>query len=280
MIEGKYKDINVAFAECRKTIADVFKEFSASEKKAFLTMSPDEIDYVMNDCYIKEYVEHINRCVKGESIGMDKPVPAVFGTPLQLERYKICLQLTLIDYMGIKYCYPQDFALDNREVLDELRYFSGILVIRVPKGSSSTDKNDKFKSELISGLVAIRRNSAFPTVILMEEKIAGKLCSVNEPNPVTKYIYFSDATKFSTSYDKAMPVVKDETASRQTVQQVQTHQYQERVVESAPVQTTNYEQPKTYQYKGNKGKGNSGRTCAKELKAEESRHGRTQIQII
>lgn len=190
-----YYNDNPAIAE-RRSLEDILTMFTSSEIRALKTMTPEEIEYLRTECDIDDYVNYLRRGKDNKALGSDFTIPIVKGTPLQLERFKMVFLLTLADFQGWKYYYPSQFSL-GEEVLEEIRTYTGVAVIKIVKGASTTEGLDIFRTELILSSVAARRDYFNPTIILTEESIAGKL---NVSNELTKVIVL-DPKKLRGSYD-------------------------------------------------------------------------------
>lgn len=203
----RYK-YNPACAEKRQP-KDLLATFSTAEIKAFRTMTPDEVAYLVNECCIGDYVAHLRKGHENSAVGEDYPILVVKGTQLQLERFKMVFLLTLLDYQGYKYFYPSDFGL-GEDALEEMRKYTGVAIVKVVKGASTTEGLDNFRTELISSVLAARRDYFNPTIILTEESISGKF---NVTNELTKVVML-DATKLRTSYDGKVIQFNDTIASR------------------------------------------------------------------
>ena len=203
----RYK-YNPACAEKRQP-KDLLATFSTAEIKAFRTMTPDEVAYLVNECCIGDYVAHLRKGHENSAVGEDYPILVVKGTQLQLERFKMVFLLTLLDYQGYKYFYPSDFGL-GEDALEEMRKYTGVAIVKVVKGASTTEGLDNFRTELISSVLAARRDYFNPTLILTEESISGKF---NVTNELTKVVML-DATKLRTSYDGTVVQYNDTIASR------------------------------------------------------------------
>lgn len=203
----RYK-YNPACAEKRQP-KDLLATFSTAEIKAFRTMTPDEVAYLVNECCIGDYVAHLRKGHENSAVGEDYPILVVKGTQLQLERFKMVFLLTLLDYQGYKYFYPSDFGL-GEDALEEMRKYTGVAIVKVVKGASTTEGLDNFRTELISSVLAARRDYFNPTIILTEESISGKF---NVTNELTKVVML-DATKLRTSYDGTVVQYNDAIASR------------------------------------------------------------------
>lgn len=203
----RYK-YNPACAEKRQP-KDLLATFSTAEIKAFRTMTPDEVAYLVNECCIGDYVAHLRKGHENSAVGEDYPILVVKGTQLQLERFKMVFLLTLLDYQGYKYFYPSDFGL-GEDALEEMRKYTGVAIVKVVKGASTTEGLDNFRTELISSVLAARRDYFNPTLILTEESISGKF---NVTNELTKVVML-DATKLRTSYDGKVIQFNDTIASR------------------------------------------------------------------
>lgn len=203
----RYK-YNPACAEKRQP-KDLLATFSTAEIKAFRTMTPDEVAYLVNECCIGDYVAHLRKGHENSAVGEDYPILVVKGTQLQLERFKMVFLLTLLDYQGYKYFYPSDFGL-GEDALEEMRKYTGVAIVKIVKGASTTEGLDNFRTELISSVLAARRDYFNPTIILTEESISGKF---NVTNELTKVVML-DATKLRTSYDGKVIQFNDAIASR------------------------------------------------------------------
>lgn len=203
----RYK-YNPACAEKRQP-KDLLATFSTAEIKAFRTMTPDEVAYLVNECCIGDYVAHLRKGHENSAVGEDYPILVVKGTQLQLERFKMVFLLTLLDYQGYKYFYPSDFGL-GEDALEEMRKYTGVAIVKIVKGASTTEGLDNFRTELISSVLAARRDYFNPTIILTEESISGKF---NVTNELTKVVML-DATKLRTSYDGTLIQFNDAIASR------------------------------------------------------------------
>ena len=203
----RYK-YNPACAEKRQP-RDLLATFSTAEIKAFRTMTSEEVAYLVNECCISEYVAHLRKGHENSAVGEDYPILVVKGTQLQLERFKMAFLLTLLDYQGFKYFYPSDFGL-GEEALEEMRKYTGVAIVKIVKGASTTEGLDNFRTELISSVLAARRDYFNPTLILTEESISGKF---NVTNELTKVVML-DATKLRTSYDGKVVQFNDAIASR------------------------------------------------------------------
>ena len=172
-------------------------------------MTSEEVAYLVNECCIGEYVAHLRKGHENSAVGEDYPILVVKGTQLQLERFKMVFLLTLLDYQGFKYFYPSDFGL-GEEALEEMRKYTGVAIVKIVKGASTTEGLDNFRTELISSVLAARRDYFNPTLILTEESISGKF---NVTNELTKVVML-DATKLRTSYDGKVVQFNDAIASR------------------------------------------------------------------
>ena len=214
----RYK-YNPACAEKRQP-KDLLATFSTAEIKAFRTMTPDEVAYLVNECCIGDYVAHLRKGHENSAVGEDYPILVVKGTQLQLERFKMVFLLTLLDYQGYKYFYPSDFGL-GEDALEEMRKYTGVAIVKVVKGASTTEGLDNFRTELISSVLAARRDYFNPTIILTEESISGKF---NVTNELTKVVML-DATKLRTSYDGKVIQFNDAIASRAKFVNTKSNEY-------------------------------------------------------
>jgi len=214
----RYK-YNPACAEKRQP-KDLLATFSTAEIKAFRTMTPDEVAYLVNECCIGDYVAHLRKGHENSAVGEDYPILVVKGTQLQLERFKMVFLLTLLDYQGYKYFYPSDFGL-GEDALEEMRKYTGVAIVKIVKGASTTEGLDNFRTELISSVLAARRDYFNPTIILTEESISGKF---NVTNELTKVVML-DATKLRTSYDGKVIQFNDAIASRAKFVNTKSNEY-------------------------------------------------------
>ena len=214
----RYK-YNPACAEKRQP-KDLLATFSTAEIKAFRTMTPDEVAYLVNECCIGDYVAHLRKGHENSAVGEDYPILVVKGTQLQLERFKMVFLLTLLDYQGYKYFYPSDFGL-GEDALEEMRKYTGVAIVKIVKGASTTEGLDNFRTELISSVLAARRDYFNPTIILTEESISGKF---NVTNELTKVVML-DATKLRTSYDGKVIQFNDVIASRAKFVNTKSNEY-------------------------------------------------------
>ena len=214
----RYK-YNPACAEKRQP-KDLLATFSTAEIKAFRTMTPDEVAYLVNECCIGDYVAHLRKGHENSAVGEDYPILVVKGTQLQLERFKMVFLLTLLDYQGYKYFYPSDFGL-GEDALEEMRKYTGVAIVKIVKGASTTEGLDNFRTELISSVLAARRDYFNPTIILTEESISGKF---NVTNELTKVVML-DATKLRTSYDGTLIQFNDAIASRAKFVNTKSNEY-------------------------------------------------------
>lgn len=193
----------------QRPITDIFNTFTSSDRKAVKTMTPDEVEYLIKECYIEKYIEYLRNGKEGKANGGDFPVLIIKGTPLQLVRYKAIFLLTLRDYQGVKEYYPSQFEL-GAEVLEDMRKFTGVALIKVVEGASTTEGLDNFRTELIVSVIAARRDYFNPTIILTEENIGGKF---NASNELTKVVVL-DSHKLTASYD-GEKIYNDVLVSRQ-----------------------------------------------------------------
>lgn len=183
--------------------------FSSAEKKAFYTLTKEEIKYLKEDCFINRYIDHLRKGNRGEANGVNFPILVVKGTKLQLERFKMVFLLSLVDFKGIKVFHPVDFQL-GRDSYQEAQDFTGVAIIKIPFGSSTTENFDQFRSDLITDVLTVRRENFNPTLVLTEQAIAGAL---NESFDLIKVITL-DVTKLRGSY-KGVSRVDTTVASRQ-----------------------------------------------------------------
>lgn len=235
-----YVEFNPALKEQRSP-KDVLETLTFSEKKAFHTMTDDEISYVRDECEIYNYIRYLRRGANKKAMGSDFPILVIQGTPLQLERYKVVFLISMIDYQGIKDYYPNDFAL-GLEALEEIKNFTGLALIRVRRGSATSEGLDTHRSELIASALMNRRDYFNPTLVLAEEVIAGKL---NISDGVNIKVIKLDPTRLRGSYEgEDVQVFSSVNVSRQTAP-------------AKPVQTT-YVQPA--QQKPSYNDNNYGRT--------------------
>ena len=228
----RYK-YNPACAEKRQP-KDLLATFSTAEIKAFRTMTSEEVAYLVDECCIGEYVAHLRKGHENSAVGEDYPILVVKGTQLQLERFKMAFLLTLLDYQGYKYFYPSDFGL-GEDALEEMRKYTGVAIVKIVKGASTTEGLDNFRTELISSVLAARRDYFNPTLILTEESISGKF---NVTNELTKVVML-DATKLRTSYDGKVIQFNDTIASRTKFVNDKSNDYH------APKQETSAEDTKS-----------------------------------
>lgn len=200
--------INPSLLEQRKP-GDLLDTFSKSEKKAFSLMTNEELNYLKQDCLIDKYIAHLRNGALNKAVGSDFPILVVKGNHLQLERFKMTFLLSLMDYQGIQVYHPVDFQL-GKHTYDEAQDFTGVVIIKIPYGSSTTDGFDRFRSDLITDVLSVRRERFNPTIVLTEESIAGKL---NQSFGLIKVIEL-DPKKLSGSYDGTIVQVDTTVASR------------------------------------------------------------------
>jgi len=237
----QYERINPAIQE-QRTAKDVIKSLPTPEREAFFSMTEDELKYLKEECEIDNYIDYLRRGKQNQAVGSEFPVLVVKGTDLQLMRFKVVFLASLIDYQGVEQYYPSQFSL-GEEVLEEMRNFTGVAIVKIVKGASTTEGLDNFRSELILSTVAARRDFFNPTLILTEETISGKL---NTSNELTKVIYL-DADRLSASYDGSK-VYSDVIVSRSKPVQAQQPKREYTSQEYKPTQS------KTTTYSYSKGK--------------------------
>lgn len=158
----------------QKTARQLLETFLPKDRTLVESMSKKEIEYLFNDCGISDYVDYLREGRLGQTRGSEFPILVIQGTPEQLEKYRLILLLSLIDYQGEKNYYPNDFAL-GLEALEEIKSYTGVAFVRVKKGSATSQGLDEHRSELILGALLNRRDYFNPTVVLAEEVIQGKL---------------------------------------------------------------------------------------------------------
>lgn len=225
------------------------ERFTNAERKAFLSMSGQEVIYLRDECFIEKYIEHLRKGASGKAIGTDFPILVVKGTKLQLERFKMVFLLSLIDYKGIKVYHPIDFALGN-EALEEVQKFEGVAIIKIPFGSSTTENFDQFRSDLISNILTARRENFNPTLVLSEQSIAG---SLNTTCGLIRVIEL-DSKKLRGSYTGLVEKVDTKIASRENKPVKTFTQPVQRTV--TPVHTYNNEERTSWNsYNKKKSKG-------------------------
>lgn len=212
------------------------KRFNNAERKAFLSMKREEVTYLRDECFINKYVTHLRRGANGTSLGADFPVLVVKGTKLQLERFKMTFLLSLIDYKGIEILHPLDFAL-GKEAWERAQDFEGVVIIKIPYGSSTTENFDQFRSDLIANVLTVRREHFNPTLVLTEQSIAGMLNTSCELIRVVEL----DLKKLRGSYDGSVQKVDTSVASRANKpQQTTTFVRQENRTPHVPQQQSSY----------------------------------------
>ena len=181
----------------------VLQSLNESEKKAFRSMSEQEIEYLSTECYIQEYVDYLRNGQENKAVGSDFPILVIQGTQLQLERYKVVFLLTLTNYQGVQEYYPDDFSLEYSTVND-IKEYTGVALVRVKRGSATSYGLDIHRSELILGSLLKRRDLFNPTLILAEEVIEGKL---NISDGITVRVVELDPNKLGTCYEGEPKVV-------------------------------------------------------------------------
>jgi len=199
---------NPACAE-QRTPKDVLKELPFADRKAFSLMTEDEINYLVKDCYIDKYVKYLRAGRKGLATGEDFPILVVKGTPLQLDRFRIVLLLKLIDFQGVAKYYPADFTLGD-EKIEELRKFPGVAIIKIPKGASTSEGLDAHRTELITSVLATRRDLFNPSIVLAEENISGKFSVSNSLLQIIKL----DTNRLTGDYEDNTTEYNDMIVSR------------------------------------------------------------------
>lgn len=206
-MERQYVD-NPSLKE-RRTPQDLLKTFNKSEQIAVTSMSKEEIRYLRKECGINDYVSHLHAGFMNKAIGSDYPILVIKGSKLQLERYRLMFLLVLLDYQGVQVYHPADFQL-GRVAYEEAQDFPGVVFIKIPYGSSTTEGFDQFRSDLITDVLTIRRENFNPTIVLMEETISGRL---GTPSELIKYVRLNP-DRLSTSYDGTVVQVSEESSSR------------------------------------------------------------------
>lgn len=202
---------NPSFEE-RRTPEELFNDpsiFTNSERKAVKSMTNDEIKYLRNECHICEYVAHLRKGDLGLANGSDFPILVAKGSKLQLERFKMIFLLSLIDFKGVRVFHPVDFQI-GRDSYVEAQEYTGVAIIKIPYGSSTTENFDKFRSDLITDVLTVRRENFNPTIILTEQSIAGAL---NTSFDLIKVVEL-DPKKLRGSYDGSIVKVDTTIASR------------------------------------------------------------------
>lgn len=185
------------------------ERFTDAERKAFGTMTRKEVEYLRDECFIADYIEHLRKGAVGKALGTDFPVLVVKGTKLQLERFKMVFLLSFLDYKGIEVYHPIDFAL-GKETWERAQVFEGVAIIKIPYGSSTTENFDQFRSDLISNVLTVRRENFNPTLVLSEQSIAGALNTSHELIKVVEL----DPKRLRGSYNGKVEKVDTTVASR------------------------------------------------------------------
>ena len=206
-MERRYID-NPSLHEQRGPL-DVLRTFSETERKVAKSITKEEISYLLKECGIEDYIQHLRLGVEHKCVGSDFPILVIKGNKIQLEKYRLLFLLKFIDYQGIQVYHPVDFQL-GRESYEEAQDFPGVIFIKIPYGSSTTEGFDEFRSDLITDVLTVRRENFNPTLVLMEETISGRL---NSPSELIRYVRL-DEDKLKGSLDGTKVKVDDRIGSR------------------------------------------------------------------